>query len=186
MDRLVFTFLISALLAGCAQTYTWTKPGASSSDFYRSSSYCEALSTGATPIDYSSNGSSTSYHSGSVTDNSGNTGYYSGTTTTYQNNTGQAMGNAVKAIRRQGIYNDCMRGKGWVPENEGSVYASMSQNVQADQANVFLRAEPSFGAEKLADASGQFLEVIEESDQWIRVRMGDKEGFVHRSKIQGH
>jgi hypothetical protein len=185
MDRLFFASLVIALLAGCAQTYTWTKPGTSSGDFYRSSSYCEALSTGATPMDYSGSGSSTSYHSGSVTDNRGNTGYYSGTTTS-QNNTGQAMGNAVKAIRRQGIYNDCMRGEGWVPENESSVYASMSQNVQADQANVFLYAEPSYGAEKLADASDQFLEVITESDQWIQVRMGDIRGFVHRSKIQGH
>lgn len=107
-----------SLLVGCAKTYTWIKPGATNAEFYKAKSYCQAISTGATPMDYSGPSSSTTYHNGSVYSSGGSYGSYSGTSTTYYNNTGQAFANLGQSIQRQNMFNDCMRGEGWVPQEE--------------------------------------------------------------------
>lgn len=121
----IVLFVSMFFLSACAQKYTWTKPGATQTDYYRASSYCDALSRGATPMDFSNSGTSTTYHSGSVYGTNGQTVNYTGTSTTYKNNTGQAMANLGQAISRQNLFNNCMRGQGFTPKSENTTgYAS--------------------------------------------------------------
>lgn len=109
---------ILILLGGCDQTYTWVKTGASNSEFYKAKSYCQSLASGATPMDYSNQGSSTTYYSGTVSDSGGSYVTYYGTPTNYDSNTGKAFANLGQPITRQNLFNDCMRGKGWSPVEE--------------------------------------------------------------------
>lgn len=118
MKKLIIVLATFSLLTGCAKNYTWVKPGATNSEFYKAKSYCQAISTGATPMDYSAPSSSTTYHSGSVYSSGSSYGSYSGTSTTYYNNTSQTFANLGESISRQNIFNDCMRGEGWLPEEK--------------------------------------------------------------------
>jgi hypothetical protein len=118
MRTRIVTLLCSSVLVGCAPSYTWVKTGSTSSNYYQASSYCQALSTGATPMDYSNSGTTTTYHSGTVYGSGGSSGTYSGTSTTYNNSTGQAFANLGQSIKRQQIFNDCMRGQGFTPQSE--------------------------------------------------------------------
>lgn len=118
MKTTIAVLLSSLLLVGCAPTYTWVKTGSANNNYYQASSYCQALSTGATPMDYSNSGTSTTFHSGTVYGANGSSGTYSGTSTTYNNNMGQAFANLGQSVRRQQIFNDCMRGQGFTPQSE--------------------------------------------------------------------
>jgi hypothetical protein len=118
MKKTAFALITLCLLNGCVKTYTWTKDGASNAEFYKAKSYCQAISTGATPMVYAGPSSSTTYHNGSVYSSSGTYGSYNGTSTTYYNNTGQAFANLGQTIQRQNMFNDCMRGEGWLPQGE--------------------------------------------------------------------
>lgn len=120
MTRIFLLLAIMIGVAGCAQTHTWVKPGASSTEFYRAKSHCEALASGATPMDYSNPGSSTTIYSGSVSSNDGGLGTYSGSSTTYNDNTAQTFANLGQAMRRQRMFNDCMRGQGFIAQEEKS------------------------------------------------------------------
>lgn len=106
-------FLWFFLLVGCAPQ-TWYKPGADEVEFYRTRSYCDAISRGATPMDYSYQGPTTTYHSGRVGSySSGGSVRYSGTSTTYGNSFGQSMHNLGQSLSRDRIFKDCMMGHGF-------------------------------------------------------------------------
>jgi hypothetical protein len=109
-------FIPTLIILGCAQaqSYKWVKPGASDQEYYKSSSYCDALATGSTPMDYSSEDGSTTYHYGTIRDSGGRHGNYYGISTTYNNNTDQELNNLSQSIKREKIFNDCMRGNGWL------------------------------------------------------------------------
>ena len=113
MKSFVTCLVCFAVLAGCTKTYWWVKDGSSMNDFNRSKSYCDRLSSAATPIDTSYPNSSTTYVSGSVLGTNGSYGTYSGTSTTVSNNQNQIIANTVQIITRQNLFNDCMRDEGW-------------------------------------------------------------------------
>lgn len=188
-------FFVSAIaVGGCAPTYTWVKPGASTSEFYRSKSYCQALAAGATPMDYSNQGSSTTYHSGTISDGSGGYGSYSGTSTTYNNNTGQAFANIGQSVKRQNLFNDCMRGEGWSPQasqesRSDSVTSRKSnwseENASYQRASIYkdrveMMSKPTLASETLMlIEQGQVVEVLKRtSGDWLRVRYSGKEGYI--------
>jgi len=130
MIRIAFPLVLVIALVGCAQTYTWVKPGASSTEFYRAKSNCEARASGATPMDYSNPGSSTTVYSGSVYGDDGGYGNYSGSSTTYNDNTAQTFANLGQAMRRQRLFNDCMRGQGFSPQEEQAVSSSKKSEAE--------------------------------------------------------
>jgi hypothetical protein len=208
--HLVIPVLI--VLGGCAQTYTWVKPGAANSEFYRAKSYCQALASGATPMDYSNQGSSTTYHSGTVSGSGGSYGTYSGTSTTYNNNTGQAFANLGQSIRRQNLFNDCMRGEGWVPEEEyRQNWAAQSNGIgntpgtrtyvndlkdwtesappyetaEVKIENMKVLSKPTFAGEMLGKLNkGDDVSVIKTAaDTWLLIRRGDLEGYVAKKWV---
>ena len=188
----LFTSLLA--LSGCAQTYTWTKPGANQTEYYRASSYCQALATGATPMDYSNSGTSTTYQSGTVYGSGGGSATYSGTSTTYNNNTGQAFANLGKSIQRQNLFNDCMRGEGWTPQtSQGSPSESVTsrksnwseENASYQQAKVYKdrverMSKPTLASETLMLIErGKVVDVLKRtSGDWLRVRYSGKEGYI--------
>jgi hypothetical protein len=195
-------------LGGCANSYTWVKPGASVADFYSAKSYCDAISTGATPMDYSNPGSSSTYHSGSVYGSGGGYGTYSGTSTTYYDNSAQTIANLGQTFQRQQIFNDCMRGRGFVPQQvkssrptdrskhagspqsgnnppksnelkwEESAVDNYSATVIFD--NIKLLSQPNFDAKQLDNiAKGEKIEIVAEAESfWFKVRYKWQEGYV--------
>jgi hypothetical protein len=205
---IVFVFI----LTGCAQSTTWVKPGASPSDFYQAKSRCEALALGATPMDYSSSSSSTTYHSGSISSSNGGYGTYSGTSTTYNNNLGQALGNLGQAIQRESIFEDCIRGHGFSVAGEPASFtdgngntvgkigeSSYVEDIQeweetsasfstADAAlePTKLLSKPSFSGYIVATVSkSQELEVLgTAAEHWLKVRYSDKTGYVAEKWIE--
>lgn len=208
MIRMLILGTTLIALGGCAQTYTWVKPGASTADFYSAKSYCAAISTGATPMDYSNPGSSSTYHSGSVYGSGGGYGTYSGTSTTYHDNTAQTLANFGQTLQRQQIFNDCMRGNGFVPQQEqlsrptdrsegvGSPYSSnnspKSNEWEWEESaldhtgatvifeNTKLLSEPNFDAKQLGTiAKGEKVEIVAEAESfWFKVRYQWQEGYV--------
>jgi len=195
------------LLSGCSNKTIWVKPGSTAADFYRAKSYCEALSTGATPMDYSSPASSTTYHSGSVSGSGGNYGTFSGTSATYNDNSAQVFANLGQSIRRQQIFDDCMKGQGFVLQGERSRLASSVGNasnsetttkrstdkdaewkessVDAFYAEVVvddtkLLSMPDFDAKELDTMQkGEKVEVIAEANYfWFKVRYKWQDGYV--------
>jgi|GEM_PF-2517425 len=206
-NKVYLYLIVFILVSACTRSYTWVKLGSSNSEFYKSKSYCQALSSGATPMDYSNQGSSTTYHSGSVYGSSGTYGTYSGTSTTYNNNTGQALANLGKSIKRQNLFNDCMRGQGWVPEEEYQKNSAsswdnssrpfkdvesfeeweeadaeyVSAEVKFGQINVL--AKPSLSGDKVGSlVIGQKIEVIKKVTTqwgvWLYIRHNGLEGYV--------
>jgi len=131
-------FLLGSFLAfvftGCAST-VWYKSGASQADFYRAKSYCQAISTSATPMDYSYQGPTTTYHSGSIYGSSGTYSRYSGTSTTYGNNMGQAFYNLGQSFQRTSIFEECMYGQGYTKSTQDSSY-QQAENSKPYSSNV--------------------------------------------------
>lgn len=204
---MLFALIIMTALSGCAPTYSWVKPGASTSEFYRAKSHCQTLSTGATPMDYSNPGSSMTYQSGSVYGSSGGYGTYSGTSTTYHDNTAQTFANLGQSVRRQQMFNDCMRGQGFVPQQEqpssapssshskAKGFASSSNSSDEPQweesavshikamvsfDNAKLLSQPNFGAKQLGViAKGEEVEIVAVAESfWFKVRYKWQEGYV--------
>lgn len=192
-----FCFISFLWITGCAPTYTWVKPGATSQDFYQAKSYCEAIATGATPMDYSSPSSTTTFHSGSVYGENGGYGSYSGTSTTYNNNMNQAFANLGKSVRRQRMFNDCMRGQGFTPQEELSETPSdglnagkgqdLSYNGAANAREVKVYSKPTFESEAIYTLDkGERVRVLEVSEYgfWLKVNYdGLGEGYVERHWI---
>lgn len=200
---LVISLLV---LTGCAQTYTWTKLGATQTEYYRASSYCQALASGATPMDYSNSGTSTTYHSGTVYGSGGNSATYSGTSTTYNNNTGQALANLGQGIRRQNLFNDCMRGQGFTPVSEAAAQnrataAPLARNSYVKNIETWDEKRADFGKAKTAldetkllskpSFSGSLIDIVPKNtdvrilsiaaETWLRVSTGGEEGYIARS-----
>lgn len=208
-----FAFVsIALLIGGCAPTHTWVKTNAATGNFYQAKSYCQALSTGATPMDYSNSGTSTTYHSGTVYGSDGSYGSYSGTSTTYNNNIGQSLGNLGQAMQRQRIFNDCMRGQGFVPQEELSSSYSRSQmgvtspntrssysrditdweespasfdTATAKYEDTKLLFRPTFKAKQLnLIPKGAEVEVLSEAaDTWLKVSYKLQQGFVAKKWV---
>lgn len=209
--RLAFVSVVF-LIGGCAPTYTWVKTNASTGNFYQAKSYCQALSTGATPMDYSNSGTSTTYHSGTVYGSDGSYGSYSGTSSTYNNNMGQSLANLGQAMQRQRIFNDCMRGQGFVPQEELSSSYSTSQGrstspkarrsyarditdweespasydtATAKFEDTKLLFRPTFKAEELnLIPKGAKVKVLNEAaDTWLKVRYKLQQGYVAKKWV---
>jgi len=206
--RVSAAIITMIILGGCAQTYTWVKLGSSTADFYRAKSHCEAISTGATPMDYSNPGSSTTYHSGSAYGSGGQYGTYSGTSTTYNDNMAQTFANLGQAVRRKGMFNDCMRGQGFLPQQEkssssvgkaesiaspsSSSHSSLNGESEWEESavdydkgtvsfdNTRLLSQPNSNAKQLdVIAKGEEVEVIAEAGSfWFKVRYKWQQGYV--------
>lgn len=138
MHKKLSLYLVTIIILGCTQTqtYVWVKPDASDTEYYKANSYCEALSTGSTPMDYSSEDSSITYHSGTVRGSNGSHANYSGISTTYNNNMDQKLNNLDQSIKRKKIFDDCMRGNGWLLQEQtqnknATLTKEQSQNKKA-------------------------------------------------------
>ena len=194
-------------LGGCTNKTIWVQPGSTAPDFYRAKSYCEALASGATPMDNSLPMSSTTHHSGSVSNSEGGYGTFYGTSTTYNDNTAQVFANLGQSIRRRKIFDECMRGQGFVPQDERSGTAPKTANRSSSPAqttsvsdkemdwtespveafyaeitfdNTKLLSKPAFDAEALGTIQkGERVEVIAEADDfWFKVRYKWQNGYV--------
>lgn len=168
MRRILFVLLIIAL-SGCAPAFTWVKSGASASDFYRAKSYCDALSTGATPMDYANPGSSMTYQSGTVYGSGGGSGTYSGTSTTYHDNTAQTLANLGQSVRRQQMFNDCMRGQGFVPQQEQTRSSTSSYKTKRE----------GVGSPYSRDSSS-----LDNEQQWEESAVGQVKASVNFDKAE--
>jgi len=210
MMRECLFILVVVILVGCAPNQFWHKEGADQSEFYRTRSYCEALASGATPMDYSYQGSTTSYHSGSVRNYStGASARYTGTTTTYGNSTGQAMYNLGQGLSRKRIFNECMYGHGFYLQKkfDYSDIAYDSKDVELLQASVVqdledwenvdtdirktttkyqvsLLSKPTFAGKKIATIPGkESLEVLSETGAWFKVNFSEYQGYVAKNWV---
>ena len=103
---------IAVLITGCI-SQQWHKHGGNEYQFNRDFEHCRAYAQGLSPLDYSSNESTTAYHSGTVRTQSG-TYDYSGTSTT-QNNDGISKGlsNLAAGIKQRDLRTQCMQYKGY-------------------------------------------------------------------------